>query len=73
MLFNSYVFVFLFLPLVLAGYYTLNHWGKYQIAKVFLICMSLWFYAYYNHTYLVLLLGSAGQLPVPPPSVPPQT
>lgn len=58
MLFNSYVFVFLFLPLVLAGYYTLNHWGKYQIAKVFLICMSLWFYAYYNHTYLVLLLGS---------------
>lgn len=58
MLFNSYVFLFLFLPLVLTGYYTLKHLGKYQPAKVFLICMSFWFYAYYNHSYLILLLGS---------------
>lgn len=58
MLFNSYVFVFLFLPLVLAGYYALNYFRKFQAAKVFLICMSFWFYAYYNHAYLILLLGS---------------
>ncbi len=52
MLFNSYVFIFLFLPLALAGYYILNYLKKYKIAGVFLTGMSLWFYGYFNKSYL---------------------
>lgn len=55
MLFNSYIFVFLFFPLVLIGYFGINHFGKYQLANVFLIGMSLWFYGYYNPKYLLVI------------------
>ncbi len=58
MLFNSYLFLFAFLPITLLGYYSLNHIKKYTMAQVFLICMSLWFYAYFNISCLFLLLGS---------------
>jgi D-alanyl-lipoteichoic acid acyltransferase DltB (MBOAT superfamily) len=55
MLFNSYIFVLLFLPIVLVGYFGLNHFGKYTSANLFLIGMSLWFYGYYNPTYLLVI------------------
>jgi D-alanyl-lipoteichoic acid acyltransferase DltB (MBOAT superfamily) len=55
MLFNSYIFVLLFLPLVLVGYFGLNHFGKYTLANLFLIGMSLWFYGYYNPSYLLVI------------------
>ncbi len=58
MLFNSYIFIFLFLPLVLAGYYFLNSIKKYTAAQVLVIGMSCWFYAYFNLSYLLLLGGS---------------
>ena len=58
MLFNSYIFVLLFLPLVLVGYFLLNHYGKYAWANLFLIIMSLWFYGYYNPKYLFVICGS---------------
>jgi len=58
MLFNSYIFVFLFLPLFLIGYFILNHFKKYTLAQAFLLIMSLWFYGYYNFKYLVLILIS---------------
>lgn len=48
MLFNSYIFVFLFLPCALLGYFLLNNVKKYELAKCFLIGMSLWFYAYFE-------------------------
>lgn len=35
MLFNSYVFIFLFLPLVLAGWYFLNYLKAHEAAKFF--------------------------------------
>ncbi len=50
MLFNSYVFVLLFLPLCIIGYFSLNHFGKYSAGQFFLLVMSLWFYGYYNIT-----------------------
>jgi hypothetical protein len=28
MLFNSYPFVFVFLPIILAGFFVLVHWGR---------------------------------------------
>lgn len=58
MLFNSYVFILLFLPLTLLGYFGLNHFQKYRIANIWLILMSLWFYGYFNPKYLILIGGS---------------
>ena len=52
MLFNSYIFLFLFLPLALAGWYLLNRFRQYKLAQGYLIGMSLWFYAYYNVSFL---------------------
>ncbi|MGN0976893.1 MAG: MBOAT family O-acyltransferase [Faecousia sp.] len=58
MLFNSYIFILLFLPLCLIGYFGLNHFGKYTLAQVFLFGMSLWFYGYFNPSYLIIILVS---------------
>lgn len=58
MLFNSYIFIFLFLPMALIGYYTLNHFRLYRISNVFLISMSLWFYGYFHKSYLLIICGS---------------
>lgn len=58
MLFNSYIFVFLFLPLCLVGYFGLNHIRQYTFAQLFLFCMSLWFYGYFNPSYLPIILVS---------------
>lgn len=60
MLFNSYIFIFVFLPLTLLGWYGLNRLGKYKTALCFLTAMSLWFYGYFNVSYLFLLLLSVG-------------
>ncbi|MBD5547686.1 MAG: MBOAT family protein [Lachnospiraceae bacterium] len=58
MLFNSYIFIFLFLPLTLAGWYILNHFKAYEPAKLFLAGMSLWFYGYFNPYYLAVIVVS---------------
>ncbi|MDO4292271.1 MAG: MBOAT family O-acyltransferase [Eubacteriales bacterium] len=58
MLFNSYLFIFAFLPLLLAGWYFLNRKKRFRLAQGYLIGMSLWFYAYVNLSYLWILLVS---------------
>ena len=58
MLFNSYIFVFLFLPLCLIFYFGLNYYKKFEMGKILLIGMSLWFYAYFNWTYLPIIVCS---------------
>lgn len=62
MFFNSYIFILLFIPLLLIGYFTLNHFKKYQWATAYLTAMSLWFYGYYNlyflGAFLVSILGN---------------
>lgn len=58
MLFNSYIFLFLFLPLALLGYFALNKRKRYELAKLYLVLMSLWFYAYFNVSYLWIILAS---------------
>lgn len=58
MLFNSYIFILVFLPLCLVGYFGLNHFGRYQLAQAFLLGMSLWFYGYFNPSYLAIILVS---------------
>jgi len=58
-LFNSYIFIFLFLPVTLLGYFGINKidhkWGK-----LFLVMMSFVFYGYFNPYYLLIILGSIG-------------
>jgi D-alanyl-lipoteichoic acid acyltransferase DltB (MBOAT superfamily) len=58
MLFNSYEFIFLFLPVVLAGYFLLGHRNRPLAAIGWLAAASLFFYGWWNPRYLLLLLGS---------------
>lgn len=58
MLFNSYIFIFVFLPLSLAGWYFFNRIKCYRLAQGYLIGMSLWFYAYFDVRYLLSLAVS---------------
>lgn len=58
MLFNSYIFVFVFLPAALLGYFLLNRAKKYTLANCFLVGMSLWFYGYFNYSYLPIICVS---------------
>ena len=58
MLFNSYIFIFLFFPLVVLGYYAFHHFGKPKMALGYLLCMSMWFYGYNSIKYLFILIAS---------------
>lgn len=58
MLFNSYIFVLAFLPICIMGYFALNHFGKFALAQIFLLGMSLWFYGYNNIYYLFVIISS---------------
>jgi len=58
MLFNSYVFVFLFLPLTFLIYFYLNSRKLTEASKLFLVAASLFFYSWWNVIYLPLILGS---------------
>ena len=58
MLFNSYIFIFAFLPLVLAGYYTLGSVRKGTFTTGFLFLVSLCFVGYQSVYSLIVLLGS---------------
>lgn len=58
MLFNSYEFIFLFLPITFFIYFYLNHKRLTEAAKAFLVVASLFFYSYWNPVYLPLILIS---------------
>lgn len=58
MLFNSVIFITLFLPIALIGWYLLQRLKYPEPAKIFMIGMSFWFYACYNAGYLGILLVS---------------
>ena len=60
MLFNSYIFVLFFLPLVVIGYYLLSKVKQGVIPYIWLLIMSLWFYAYANIKYLPALVINIG-------------
>lgn len=63
MLFNSYIFILLFLPVTIAGYFLINKYKRQEESRAdlwWLFLMSLWFYGYTNPRYLILLLLSIG-------------
>lgn len=55
MLFNSYPFIFVYLPIVFCGYFLLAKYKKHQMATIFLVLSSLAFYSYWDIRYLPLL------------------
>jgi D-alanyl-lipoteichoic acid acyltransferase DltB (MBOAT superfamily) len=56
MLFNSYEFIFLFLPITLAGFFWIGRFGQ-EAAIGWLVVASLFFYGWWNPVYLWLILG----------------
>ena len=58
MVFNSYIFILLFLPVTLIGYYGLMRLKKGDAARLFLTAVSLVFYAYFRPVHLPVLIGS---------------
>jgi D-alanyl-lipoteichoic acid acyltransferase DltB (MBOAT superfamily) len=55
MLFNSYAFIFLFLPITLAVYFVLNRLKLTVVSKVWLVLASLFFYAWWAPIYLPII------------------
>ena len=60
MLFNSYIFIFAFLPITYAIYFILAKYLGGEKAIIFLVLSSLFFYSWWNPTYLILMLCSIG-------------
>jgi len=60
MLFNSPVFLLMFLPLTIAGFYWCTRYRDSRIAILWLLAASLVFYAAWDWRYLALLGASIG-------------
>lgn len=60
MLFNSFIFLLFFLPLVLIGFYGARRFVSARASLAVLVFSSFFFYAYWEPVYLLLLLSSIG-------------
>ncbi len=58
MLFNSFEFILVFLPIVFSGYFLLTRFNQYTAAKLWLLIASFIFYSWFNVSYVVLLASS---------------
>lgn len=58
MLFNSYIFLFMFLPLTFLVFYVIGRSGSQTAICYWLIAASLFFYSWWNPPYLALLVLS---------------
>ncbi|NVN89341.1 MAG: MBOAT family protein [Desulfuromonadales bacterium] len=58
MFFNSFQFIFIFLPVSLVIYFFLNRLRLGTAASSWLLCASLFFYGWWNISYLPLILCS---------------
>ena len=58
MLFNSPIYIFIFLPLVVFVYYILNKKRLILAGKTWLVLASLYFYSYWNPDYLFIIVSS---------------
>ena len=59
MLFNSYVFIFAFFPIVFFVFFRLGK-QSHELASLWLAAASLFFYGWWDIRYVILLLGSIG-------------
>ena len=58
MLFNSYEFLYFFLPATLAGFFAFSGCRFYTAAAAWLAFVSILFYGYWSPIYVILLLAS---------------
>ena len=58
MLFNSYEFIFAFLPITFFIYFYLNKKNLNRLSQIFLVVSSLFFYSWWNIYYLPIILIS---------------
>ena len=58
MLFNSYIYIFIFLPASFFIYFFLNRRKLTIASKAWLVFASLFFYGYWNPVYVPVMLGS---------------
>ena len=58
MLFNSYTFIFIFLPTVLIGFFSIPAKYREKWSAVWLVLMSIIFYGYWDWHYVALLIFS---------------
>ena len=58
MLFNSYIFILVFLPIVIALYFGANRFQKFTLGKWILITSSLLFLGYYSFECVIALIIS---------------
>lgn len=58
MIFNSWQFILVFLPISFGVYFWFNHHRLITAGKVWLVTASLFFYAYWDIKYLPLILAS---------------
>jgi len=58
LLFNSHEYIFLFLPITFFIYFYLNSKKLTELSKAFLVLSSLFFYSWWNISYLPIILSS---------------
>ena len=58
MLFSSYEFILLFLPICLAGYFLLAKREYIRTSLTWLVLCSLFYYSWWNYIYLWLMISS---------------
>ena len=58
MLFNSDIYIFIFLPIAFGGYFLLSRYFSPKIKNFWLVAISFFFYGFWNPVYIPLLLFS---------------
>ena len=58
MLFSSHEFIFVFLPVVLLGYFVLNRLPVAWLSRAWLVAGCFFFYGWFNIAYLLLIAAS---------------
>ncbi|NKB57199.1 MAG: MBOAT family protein [Alphaproteobacteria bacterium] len=58
MLFNSYVFILLFLPITFLVYHSLRKLSTNDASIKFLVLASIFFYGWWNYRYVALIIAS---------------
>ena len=58
MLFNSFEFILIFLPITFLVFFFLSHFGGGEASRVWLLGASLFFYGWWEPVYVPLILGS---------------
>ena len=64
MIFSTYQFIFLFLPVTFFVYFLLNRFRYYSIAKIWLVLTSLYFYGQGSPDFLDVYKRQHGQWPL---------